>query len=65
MCNQSKFLLDLIYSQGKMFYDTYDKNIVEYYLISYVFLFSGFGKMGSFLFMFQKEGLKPCTIDIM
>ncbi|MDD7544860.1 hypothetical protein [Actinobacillus porcinus] len=34
------------------------KNIVEYYLMCHVSLFSDFGKMGSFLFIFQKIGLK-------
>ena len=45
-----------------MFYGIYGKNIVEYYLMYHVSLFLHFGKMGSFLFIFQKVGLKPCTI---
>ncbi|MDE4033315.1 hypothetical protein NUS60_07940, partial [Glaesserella parasuis] len=34
------------------------KNNVEYYFVYHVSLFSDFGKMGSFLFIFQKRGLK-------
>ncbi|MWP97354.1 hypothetical protein F9855_03525, partial [Glaesserella parasuis] len=34
------------------------KNNVEYYFVYHVSLFSDFGKMGSFLFIFQKIGLK-------
>ncbi|EER46084.1 hypothetical protein AM305_03153 [Actinobacillus minor NM305] len=46
-----------------MFYDIRYKNNVEYYFVYHVSLFSDFDKMGSFLFIFQKEGLKPCPIQ--
>ncbi|MDP0047636.1 hypothetical protein Q7306_06550, partial [Glaesserella parasuis] len=36
-----------------------DKNIVEYYLMYHVSLFSDFGKMGSFFVHISKRGLKP------
>ena len=40
-----------------MFYVIYDKNIVEYYSMYHVSLFSEFGKMGSFLFTFLATNL--------
>ncbi|WP_410685830.1 hypothetical protein [Avibacterium paragallinarum] len=52
-----------------MFYGIGDKNNVENYLICHVSLFLHFGKMGSFLFIFQKEGylneflLRICGLD--
>ncbi|MDO9731525.1 hypothetical protein Q7530_06220 [Glaesserella parasuis] len=41
-----------------MFYDTYNKNIVEYYLMYHVSLFSDFSKMGCFFIHISKRGLK-------
>ena len=42
-----------------MFYCIDSKNNVEHYFAYHVSLFLHFGKMGCFLFIFQKVGFKP------